>query len=99
MGRISACHADRMVAHLWTWWGTVDYVDVTALMAKCYHWESIAEVPTVYFNHVEKAVKQLACAGVTWDTWAMMNKALKSFKDVGGYVAAVCEREARPVGT
>ena len=53
----------------------------------------------MYFNHVEKAVKQLACAGVTWDTWAMMNKALKSFKDVGGYVAAVCEREARPVGT
>ena len=88
-----------MVTHLQTQWGTVDYVDIKALMGKCDHPWSAAEVPTVYFNHVKKAVKQLACAGVTWDTWAMMNKALKSFKDAGDYDAAVWEWEAKPVGT
>ena len=89
----------QMVAHLRTRWGTVDYVDITALMAECDHPWSVAEVPTVYFNRVEKAVKQLARAGVTWDTRAMMNKALKSFKDAGDYDAAVREWEAKPVGT
>lgn len=87
----------QMVTHLRTRWGTVDYVDITALMAECDHPWSVAEVPTVYFNRVEKAVKQLARAGVTWDTRAMMNKALKSFKDAGDYDAPVREWEARPV--
>ena len=88
----------QMVTHLRTRWGTVDYVDITTLMAECDQPWSVAEVPTVYFNRVEKAVKQLARAGVTWDTRAMMNKALKSFKDAGNYDAAVREWEAKPIG-
>ena len=88
----------QMVTHLQTRWGTVDYVDITTLMAECDHPWSVAEVPTVYFNRVEKAVKQLARAGVTWGTRAMMNKALKSFKDAGDYDAAVREWESKPIG-
>ncbi len=85
----------QMVPHLRTRWGTVNYINITTLMEECDQPWSVAEVPTVYFNHVEKAVKQLACAGVTWDTRVMMNKALKSFKDAGDYGAAIREWEAR----
>jgi hypothetical protein len=48
---------------------------------------------------VEKAMKQLAKANITWDWRAMMNKALKSFKDAGDYKPAIREWEARPVAT
>ncbi len=72
-----------MITHLRARWGTVDYVDITALMAECDQPLSMVEVPTVYFNRVEKAVKQLARAGVTWETRAIMNKALNSYKDAG----------------
>jgi hypothetical protein len=86
-----------MVTHLQNCWGTVDHVDITALIAECSNPWSIAEVPMVYFNRVKKAVKQLPWAGVTWDTWAMLNNALKSFKDARDYDAAVCKWDARPL--
>jgi hypothetical protein len=86
-----------MVTHLQNCWGTVDYVDITALMAECSNPWIVAEVPTVYFNRVKKAVKQLARAGVTRDTRAMLNNALKSFKDAGDYDAAVHKWDARPL--
>jgi hypothetical protein len=44
-------------------------------------------------------MKQLAKANITWDRWAMMNKALKSFKDAGDYKPAIQEWEAQPVAT
>jgi hypothetical protein len=44
-------------------------------------------------------MKQLAKANINWDRQAMMNKALKSFKDVGSYKPAIREWEARPVAT
>ncbi len=78
-----------MVTHLQNSWGTVDCVDITALMAECSNPWSIAEVPMVYFNRVKKAVKQLAQAGIMWDTRAMLNNARKSIKYAGDYDAAV----------
>ena len=89
--------AVQMLTHLRQRWGSVDFVDITALMAECDAPWSVAEVPTIYFNHVEKAMKQLARANIHWDRRAMMNKALKSFKDAGDYDAAIREWEARPV--
>ncbi len=46
---------------------------------------------------MEKAVKQLVRAGVTWNCRAMMNKALKTFKDAGSYDAPIHEWAAHPV--
>ncbi len=87
----------QMITHLWNHWGTVNHVDITSLMAEYDNPWSIAKVPTLYFNQVEKAVKQLTRAGVTWDRRAMMNKALKSFKDAGNYNAPIWEWAACPV--
>ena len=91
--------AAQMLAHLRNRWGTVDFVDITALMAECDAPWSVDEVPTLYFNRVEKAMKQLAKANINWDRRAMMNKALKSFKDAGNYEPAIREWEARPAAT
>ncbi len=44
-------------------------------------------------------MKQLAKANITWDWRAMMNKALKSFKDAGDCEPTICKWEARPVAT
>jgi hypothetical protein len=59
--------ATQMLTHLRNRWGVIDFMDITALMAE---WDAIwnvAEVLTIYFNPVEKAVKQLAKANITWD--------------------------------
>ena len=66
-------------------------------MAECDAPWNVAEVPTIYFNQVEKAMKQLAKANITWDRWAIMNIALKSFKDAGDFEPTIGEWEARPV--
>jgi hypothetical protein len=58
---------------------------------------NVAEVPSVYFNWVEKAVKQLAKANINIDQMAMMKKALKCFKDCGNFDPAIQEWEARLV--
>jgi hypothetical protein len=91
--------AMQMLTHLRNCWGVVDFVDITALMAECNAPWSVDEVPTLYFNQVEKVMKQLAKANINWDQRAMMNKALKSFKYAGSYKPAICEWEARPVAT
>jgi hypothetical protein len=91
--------AVQMLTHLRNHWGVVDFVDITALMAECDATWSVDEVPTLYFNQVEKAMKQLAKANIIWDRRAMMNKALKSFKDARSYKPATREWEARPVAT
>jgi hypothetical protein len=43
--------------------------------------------------------EKLAKANINWDWQAMMNKALKSFKDAGSYKPTIREWEARPVAT
>jgi hypothetical protein len=65
-------------------------------MTECDSPWNAAEVPTKYFNRVNKARRQLARANVQIDERAMMAKALKSFKDAGDYDPAIREWEARP---
>jgi hypothetical protein len=91
--------ATQMLTHLRNCWGVVDFVNITTLMAECDAPWSVDEVPTLYFNRVEKAMKQLAKANINWDRRAMMNKTLKSFKDAGSYKPAIHEWEAQPVAT
>ena len=87
----------QMLTHLRDRWGTMDYVDITSLLAECDTPWNAAEVPTKYFNRTEKARRQLARANVQIDERAMLAKALKSFKDAGDFDASIREWEARPV--
>ncbi len=59
--------ATQMLTHLCNHGGVVDFVDITALMVECDAPWNVAEVTTIYFNQVEKAMKQLAKANITWD--------------------------------
>jgi hypothetical protein len=86
----------QMLTHLRDRWGSMDYVDITALLAECDTPWNAAEVPTKYFNRIDKARRQLARTNVQVDERAMMVKALKSFKDAGDYDAAIREWEAKP---
>jgi hypothetical protein len=45
----------QMLTHLRDWWGTMDFVNITALLAECVTPWNAAEVPTKYFNWTEKA--------------------------------------------
>jgi hypothetical protein len=79
----------QMMTHLQTWWGALDFVDINTLMAECDIAWSPAKIPTKYFNHINKARRQLARANVQIDEQAMMLKALKCFKDAGDYDAPI----------
>jgi hypothetical protein len=85
-----------MLTHLRNRWGTMDFVDVTALLNECDAPWNATEVPQKYFNRIDKARKQLARANIQMDERAMMAKALKSFKDAGDFDPAIREWEARP---
>jgi hypothetical protein len=87
----------QMVTHLCLHWGTVDFVDISALITECDSPLNVAEVPQVYFNWVEKVVKQLAKVNINIERMAMMNKALKCFKDCRNFDPAIQEWEARLV--
>lgn len=89
----------QMLTHLRDRWGAMDFVDITSLLAECDTPWSAAEVPTKYFNRIEKARRQLTRANIQVDERAMMVKSLKSFKDAGDYDAAIREWEARPAAT
>ena len=57
----------QMLTHLRDRWGTMDFVDINALLAECDMPWNAAEVPTKYFNQVDKARRQLVRANVQVD--------------------------------
>lgn len=87
----------QMITHLRSRWGMIDYVDITALLQECDVPWNASEVPTRYFNRIDKARRQLARVNIKVDERAMLAKALKSFKDAGDYDAVIREWEAKPV--
>ena len=87
--------AMQMIAHLRARWGSEDFVDKCVLINELNTPWNAAEVPTIYFNRIEKAIKQLARVGVSWPREACINSALKAFKDTGDYDAEVREWEAK----
>ncbi len=87
----------QILTHLHDRWGTMDFVDITALLSECDTPRNAAEVPTKYFNQTDKAQRQLARVNIQINKRAMMVKALKSFKGAGDFDAAICKWETRPV--
>jgi hypothetical protein len=45
----------QMLTHLHNRWGTMDFVDIMALLSECNAPWNAAEVPTKYFNRTDKA--------------------------------------------
>ena len=45
----------QMITHLRLRWGTMDYVDINALIAECDATWDVTKVPTKHFNPIEKA--------------------------------------------
>ncbi len=49
-----------MLTHLRSRWGTTDFVDTCKLLKELHTPWDVSKVPSVFFNCVEKAIKQLA---------------------------------------
>ncbi len=88
-----------MIGHLRNRGGALDFADTkTLLNERDQEWDA-SEVPTIYFNRVEKAMQQLTRARITSDLKERTDMALYYFKNTGEYDAAVREWEAKPVAT
>jgi hypothetical protein len=88
-----------MITHLQNQRGALDFVNTKTLLAeRDQEWDT-SEVPTLYFNRVENAMKQLTRAGTTSDQKEKMDMALYYFKSTGEFDAAVQEWEAKPAAT
>jgi hypothetical protein len=86
-----------MIVHLRNRGGALDFADTkTLLTERDQEWDA-SEIPTMYFNRVEKAMQQLTRAGITSDLKERTDMALYYFKSTGEYDAAVREWEAKPV--
>ena len=88
-----------MIIHLRNRGGALDFADTkTLLTERDQEWDA-SEIPTMYFNRVEKAMQQLTRAGITSDLKERTDMALYYLKSTGEYDAAVREWEAKPVAT
>ena len=88
-----------MIIHLRNRGGALDFADTkTLLTERDQEWDA-SEIPTIYFNRVEKAMQQLTRAGITSDLKERTDMALYYLKSTGEYDAAVREWEAKPVAT
>ena len=88
-----------MIIHLRNRGGALDFADTkTLLTERDQEWDA-SEIPTMYFNRVEKAMQQLTRAGITSDLKERTDMALYYLKSTGEYDAAVREWETKPVAT
>ena len=88
-----------MIVHLRNRGGALDFADTkTLLTERDQEWDA-SEIPTIYFNRVEKAMQQLTRAGITSDLKERTDMALYYLKSTGEYDAAVREWETKPVAT
>jgi hypothetical protein len=87
----------EMLTHLNDCWGGLDFVDISTLIAERDGPWSVAEVPTAYFTHAEKAIKPLEQVNIQSDQMACMNITLAHFCKCGKFNPAISEWEARPI--
>jgi hypothetical protein len=80
-----------MIKHLQERSGGLDHKDVSAIAAERDAEWDVTETPAVYFNKVEKAIKQLERFHIKTDLVLCMNRALEAFDNSGLFDAAVRE--------
>ena len=72
-----------MIDHLRNRGGALVFADTKTLLTERDQERDASEVPTMYFNRVEKAMKQLSRAGITSDLKERIDMALYYFKNTG----------------
>ncbi len=78
-----------MIAHLRNGGGALDFTDTrTLLNERDQEWDA-SEVPTIYFNRVQKAMQQLTRARIMSDLKEKTDIALYYLKKTGEYDEAV----------
>jgi hypothetical protein len=86
----------QMITHLRNCGGQMDFRDTKKLILEQDSERDTDEVPQVYFNRVEKAIKQLERARIQLNLNKHRDTALYFLKASGEYNAAVREWEAKP---
>jgi len=81
----------QMIEHLQERSGGLDHKDVSAIAAERDAEWDVTETPAVYFNKVEKAIKQLERFNIQTDLTLCMNRAIEAFDNSGLCDAAVRE--------
>jgi hypothetical protein len=85
-----------IINHLRSRGGALDFVDTKTLLAeKDAEWD-VSEVPQIYFNRVEKAIKGLTRTGIVSDLRERRDMALYYLKASGEFDAAIHEWEQKP---
>jgi hypothetical protein len=85
-----------MIQHLRNRGGHLDFMDTKKLISEQDSEWDTNEVPQVYFNRVEKAIRQLERAGIQSNLNEHRDMALYFFKASREHDAAVREWEAKP---
>jgi hypothetical protein len=86
----------QMLNHLRNRGGALDFADTKTLLAERDTEWNVSEVPQLYFNRVEKAMRGLTRAGITSDLNERRDMVLFYVKATGEFDAAVREWEAKP---
>jgi hypothetical protein len=85
-----------IINHLRSQGGALDFADTKTLPAERDAEWDVSEVPQIYFNRVEKAIKGLTRAGIVSDLNEKRDMALYYLKASGEFDAAVCEWKQKP---
>jgi hypothetical protein len=86
----------QMLDHLRNRGGALDFADTKTLLAERDTEWNVSEVPQLYFNRVEKAMRGLTRAGINLDLNERRDMVLFYLKATGEFDAAVREWEAKP---
>jgi hypothetical protein len=86
----------QMIAHLRNRGGQLNFTDTKKLLSELDSKWDANKVPQLYFNQVEKAIRQLEPAGIQSNLNERRDMALFYLTASGGYNAAVREWEAKP---
>jgi hypothetical protein len=85
-----------IINHLRSRGGALDFADTKTLLAERDEEWDVSEIPQIYFNRVEKAIKGLTRVGIVSDLNKRSNRALYYLKASGEFDAAVREWEQKP---
>jgi hypothetical protein len=86
----------QIITHLHNREGQLDFADTKKLIREQDSGWDGSKVPQVYFNGVEKAMKQIKRAGITSDLNKRRDMALYFLKTTGEYEPSVREWESKP---
>ena len=81
----------QMIEHLQERSGGLDHKDINEIASERDAEWDITDTPAVYFNKVEKAIKQLERFNIKTDLVLCMNRAMEAFDNSGLFDAAVRE--------